>query len=212
MSSNLGADFSGLFKEKNLWQIYRQGPPFYEGSAFNGWVVFGTLALLAAFACEHLWWQSGHPESAIDPRDIFLSWANVGISFTGTILGFLLAGFAVLFTLFKPETLLRLQQVTRPGKKLPELKLLVCVFIDVFVHYLAFLFWCILVLVVGYKNGPATVVSRSLGTLCPAIPSLVTHAVLVLWGTWFVLLVVKLKSFIYNLHQSLLLAVADSVD
>jgi len=209
MNSNAAPDLSDLFKEKSLWQLYRQGPPFYT-NAFNAWVTFGTLVMLSAFAGAHFLELSSHPESAIESREVFLSWADIGISFTGTILGFLLAGFAVLFTLFKPETMLRLQQITRPGQKLPELKLLLCVFIDVFVHYLTFLFWCVIVLVVGYKNGPAALAARAISDICPAALSVLVHVITVLWGTWFVLLILKLKSFIYNLYQSLLLGVADA--
>lgn len=81
-----------------------------------------------------------------------------------------------------------------------------------FVHYTAFLFWCILYLVVGGKDGPFEFIGRFLSIRAPLLPQVITHAVFVAWGMWFLVLVLKLKSFIYNLYQTLLLGMADSIE
>lgn len=210
MNSQPTPDLSGLFSEGSLWEIYRKSPSMLR-SRFNRGVLFATAALLAIFAVKHF--AAGSDRTMqLNFDELFASWANVGISFAGTILGFLVAGFAVLFTVLQPQTLANLQLITRPGHKICELKLLFFVFVNVFVHYVSFLFWCMAVLVFGAKNGPADWAGRFAGAWYPALPQLVAHVIFAAWGTWFVLLVLKLKSFIYNLYQTLLLGIADSVE
>jgi len=199
-------DLSELFSERSLWEIFRKSPPFYR-NFFNLLTVLAALLCLTAFVVTRVVCGA----ESLEFHKIFFDWANAGIVITSTILGFLLAGFAVLFTLLRPETILRLQQVKRAGEQLSELKLIFFVFIDVFVHYLAFLFWCVLVLIFGGDNGPAHFAMRVLEVALPGTTVAVSSTIFVLWGTWFVLLILKLKSFVYNLYQALLLGVADSI-
>lgn len=210
MSSQPTPDLGELFTEGSLWEIYRKSPSVFK-NRFNLGILIATVLLLTTFACIHILAKlDGTPQ--INFSELFGNWANVGISFAGTILGFLVAGFAVLFTVLRPETLVNLQKITRPGQTIPELKLLFFAFVNVFVHYVSFLFWCMAVLVFGAKNGPADWIGRVAGSWWPVMPELVCHTVYVIWGTWFILLVLKLKSFIYNLYESLLLGVADSAE
>ena len=203
-------DLSALFEEGSLWEIYRRGPSLFRDT-FNRSVVIIILMALTTFSSWHLWKITRGIAPLIHFREIFMKWAEVGIALTSTILGFLLAGFAVLFTLFKPETILRLQQITRAGQQLTELKLLLFVFVNVFVHYVAFLFWCVVVIVCGAKNGPFDGVLSTVAHCWSLIPQVLCHIIFVIWGAWFLVLVLKLKSFIYNLYQSLLLVIADAV-
>jgi hypothetical protein len=144
--------------------------------------------------------------------DTFSMWANVGASLAGTILGFLIAGFAILCTILRPETMLALHQLRNKKYGLSELKLLFVIFVDVFVQFLALLFWSIMVIVFGGKYGPAAMLGSQLARAHWLIPFCLLHVIFTLWGTWFVVLTLTLKSFIYNLYQSLLLSLADTVD
>lgn len=210
MSSQPTPDLSELFSERSLWEIYLKSPSVFR-NPFNCAVLIATAALLAIFACIHFLSGPGYA-LRLNFAELFASWASAGISFAGTILGFLIAGFAVLFTVLRPQTLANLQQITRDGHDVCELKLLFFVFVDVFVHYVSFLFWCMVMVVFGAKNGPADWAGRLAGAWIPAVPEIVAHAVFAAWGTWFILLVLKLKSFIYNLYQTLLLGMADSLE
>jgi hypothetical protein len=211
MNSRPDNDLSDLFNERSLWEIYCNGPSFIRNT-FNLLVVIAVFVLLSVYAVIDTQAARTHSVPGIEFRDLFLGWAGVGISLASTILGFLIAGFAVLFTVFRPETVVRLQQIKRSGQRLSELKLLFFAFVDVFVHYIAFLFWCTVVIVVGSRHGPVDYVARSLGACWPLLPDVLCHILFVLWGTWFVLLVLKLKSFVYNLYQSLMLGMADSLE
>jgi hypothetical protein len=139
-------------------------------------------------------------------------WANVGASLAGTILGFLIAGFAILCTILRPETMLALHQLRNMKYGLSELKLLFVIFVDVFVQFLVLLFWSIIVIVFGGRQGPAAMLGSQLARVNWLIPFCLLHGIFTLWGTWFVVLILTLKSFIYNLYQSLLLSLVDVVD
>jgi hypothetical protein len=205
------ADLDDLFSEKSLFRIYRLAPSFFS-NRFNTVVATSTFCLLACFSVAHICVPRLRDTVAIQFSDTFSSWANAGVSLAGTILGFLIAGFAILCTILRPETMLILHKLTNKTYGMSELKLLFVVFVDVFVQFLALLFWSVAVLVFGGKQGPAAVLGAQLARLHWLIPFCLLHAIFTLWGTWFVALILTLKSFIYNLYQSLLLSLADVVD
>ena len=203
---------TSLLAERNLWELYRQSKPFY-GNPFNRLVSIATGSLIAGFAVVHFLGLGTTKTSRVDFPSLFSTWANAGVTYGTTILAFLLAGFAILFAVLRPPTIIALLQVTRPGAKIPELKLIFVAFIDVFVHYTAFLFWCIAYLVLGGKDGPFDFIGRLLSAVAtPVLPTAITHALFVAWGVWFLVIVLKLKSFIYNLYQMLLLGMVDSLE
>jgi hypothetical protein len=198
-----------LFAERNLWQLYKQSQAFYH-NPFNRVVSIAAGTLIVGFAVVHFARLGTTSTNRVDFPALFSTWANDGVTYGTTILGFLLAGFTVLFAVLRPHTVIALRQITRPGEHLYELKLIFVAFIDVFVHYTTFLFWCITYLVAGGKDGPFDFIGRFLSAMAPLLPVAITHVVFVAWGMWFLVLVLKLKSFIFNLYQTLLLGMADS--
>jgi hypothetical protein len=205
-------DFSDLFEESSLWQLYRKSPSLWK-SRFNTGAVGAAVLLLAAFAVlEYLGTADAVSTRPINFLELFGMWATNGIAFAGTILGFLIAGFAVFCTLLRPSTLIALQKVRRPGEEHHELKLILLAFVGVFAQYIAFLMWCVVFSIIGGKNGPLDLLASSLGASYSRVAFLVTLATFVIWGAWWIVLILKLKSFIYNLYQSLLVGITDAVE
>jgi hypothetical protein len=204
-------DFDGLFGEKNLAQIFSLAPSFVSNT-FN--VVTASIAAfcLIAFSVAHICIPSLRESIRFPFADTFSTWANAGASLAGSILGFLIAGFAIICTILRPSTILNLQRLQNAKYKMSELKLLFVIFVDIFVQYLALLFWSILVAILGGKAGPAMMLGIFLARVNWMIPFCLLHVIFVAWGTWLVILVLSLKSFIYNLYQSLALALVDSAD
>jgi hypothetical protein len=207
MSDEQKADFLSLFAEKSLWQIYSKSGGFYK-NRFNRIAVLCVFIILAAFSVFRLRSTSGYDFL----RDTFFLWSGAGLTYSSTILGFLVAGFAVLFTVLRPQTAYLMTKLTRKGETMNELKLVFVTFVEVFVQYTAFVFWCVLYTVAGQKFGPIETAGDILGHQWPEAPVLVSYMAFVVWGTWFALIVLKLKSFIFNLYQSLMLGLADAVD
>ena len=42
-------------------------------------------------------------------------------------------------------------------------------------------------------------------------PALVGYSIFVAWGTWFAVVALKLKSFVFNLYQALMIGMTESV-
>ena len=211
MNQQNEVELDSLFDEKNLLAVYRKAPSFFS-NRFNTVTVLAVFICLSAFAVAHVVSKSLRDGVTVPFSDIFLTWANMGASLAGTILGFLIAGFAILCTILRPQTMLALQRIQNKQYGLSELKLLFVTFIDVLVQFLALLLISVIALVVVTKFGPVAFLGRELNRLNWQIPFVALHVIFVLWGTWLVALVLTLKSFVYNLYQSLLLSLADSVD
>lgn len=209
--SDSPVELDSLFKEQSLLEVYKAAPSFFQ-KRFNRWTVVGIFSLLSLFAILHMAIVSFRDSIAFPFADTFLLFANTGISLAGTILGFLIAGFAILCTILRPQTMIALQKIRNKEFDCSELRLLFLVFIDVIIQYLALLFWSIIALVCGGSKGPAAAFGKLLAKVHWFIPFLLAHVIFVLWATWFIMLALSLKSFVFNLYQSLLLSIADAVD
>jgi hypothetical protein len=204
-------DLDDLFAEKSLARIYRLAPSFCS-NRFNCVVAFLTFIFLSVFSVFHICVPALRESIKFPFADTFSSWANVGASLSGTILGFLIAGFAILCTVLRPETIVALGKLKNEKYGLSELKLLFVIFVDVFVQFLSLLFVSIFVLIFGGKTGPAMMLGEQLAKIHWMVPFCLLHLILTIWGTWMIMLVLSLKSFVYNLYQSLLLGLADVAD
>lgn len=211
MTESSAVELDSLFKEKNLAEIFWKAPSFFSND-FNKRVFVVTATLLSVFAVAHILIPTFRDSCVIPFADTFALWANLGVSLSSTILGFLIAGFAVVCTVLRPQTLIALQKLKNKKYGETELKLLFVLFIDILVQYLALLFVSVVATIVGGKMGPAVALGRLLTRIHWMVPFVVLHIVFVCWGTWLVVLVLTLKSFIYNLYQNLLLGLADTVD
>lgn len=200
-----------LFEDDSLLDTYRRAPSFFSNH-FNTFVSISVALLLTVFSVVHVCIPTIRSSVVIPFADLFATWANVGSALAGTILGFLVAGFAIVCSVLRPQTMYFLLYLPNKTYGLNELKLLFVIFVEVFVQYLALLFWSILVLIFGGKIGPAMYLGTLLGKVHWLVPFISLHVIFVLWGTWLVALVLTLKSFIYNLYQSLLLCMADAID
>jgi hypothetical protein len=205
------AELQSLFDEKSLFAIYRSAPSFRSNN-FNVWVAGITFSILSLTSVLHITVPHLRDSFLFPFSDTFTLWANGGLALAGTILGFLIAGFAILCTILRPQTMVALLRLKSEKYQLTELKLLFVGFVDVMVQYLALLLWSAIVLIAGGKTGMIAMYGSILAKIHWMIPYVLLHVVFVLWGTWLVMLILTLKSFIFNLYQSLLLGLADAVD
>jgi len=67
-------------------------------------------------------------------------------------------------------------------------------------------------IVMGGAKGVAAALGHGLGKIHWLIPFFLIHIIFVAWSLWLIVLVLTLKSFVFNLYQSLLLGIADAVD
>ncbi len=211
MAANDKLNLASLMEEESLFEVYRSAPSFFS-NAFNGWVLVSSAVILTLCAGVHLCSPYFRRELPIPFADVFAIWSNTGISLAGTILGFLIAGFAVLCTVLRPQTMIALHTLVDKHYKKSRLKLLFINFVEVLVQYLTLLLVSVAVMVFGGRTGPASIVGAYLAKLHWLIPLTLLHILFVLWAALFIMVILTLKSFVYNLYSTLLLGIADAAD
>ena len=212
MTSVPQIELDSLFKEENLYEVYRAAPSFFKKSPFNKRTIIFCSFTLTAVAAIHIIIPSIRDAFVFPFADTFMLLANTGAALAGTILGFLIAGFAILCTILRPQTMIALQKNKNKEFDCSELRLLFLVFVDVIIQYLALLFWSIVAIIGGGAKGIAAALGHGLGKIHWMIPFIMIHVLFVVWSLWLIMLVLSLKSFVFNLYQSLLLSIADAVD
>ncbi|MBO1014035.1 hypothetical protein IPU70_10785 [Achromobacter sp. SD115] len=206
-------NLSALTKEKSLFALYRLSWRFPQRK-FNC-AVAAVIALAVAGYCAM-------SEVSTDILVTTVRKAGeVGLSLSTSLLGFLIAGFTIFATITKIDLFVRMAKEeykvkTRNGelKGTGEswLKYSLSAFMVVFVHYVSFLFACILIALFGQAYGPLPFAfSLFLQMFPPDAIDLARRAVvslcLVAFSTWLVYLVLLLKSFVFNTYQVLVITV-----
>lgn len=198
-----------LLKEKSVLEVYNEAKKI-AGSDFNRTVarffaLFLAIAMLMLFAFST-------PENAkkISSENWLYDWANAGIAFSTSILGFLIAGFSIFATITKNEIFVGLAQIPYvDGDKksnISRLKFIFFNFMIAFVHYLAFLAACLFAAFLLTKSGPAALILSDIVTN-KSYQSYIQAGIAWALATWFVYVLLLLKSFIWNLYQSILFTV-----
>jgi hypothetical protein len=166
-----------------------------------------VVFVVAAFIHWIQW--NGSPGPIISSLN---AWATLGFAFSSGMLGFLVAGFAIFATISKPDLFVRLAQISYPDSALTALKYVFFSFVNVFVHYLSFLTLCVAVNVSFWAEWPGSSLGRALAEVAPELFGIVAHVLLVWLATWLIVLLVKLKSFIWNVYQAVLLSIAHQAE
>ncbi|MEW8194563.1 MAG: hypothetical protein AB2793_12705 [Candidatus Thiodiazotropha sp.] len=194
-----------LFREKNFRDVYRVARSF-AGGRHDKWILF--FLFFALSAVNVAWW---HLSKDADPSATVIAavrlWAESGVSFATNILGFLLAGFAIFASVTKADLFIALANIQYKKSDISRLKYVFFNFLIVFIHYLTFLSFCLVVQLFLAEESPLT---RLLGIATG--DRLVTRFIVAatatgIIGTWFIALILMLKVFIWNLYQSVLLAI-----
>ena len=189
---------SELTEEKSLIQIWKVTRQFKK-SAFNSVVVLG--AFVGTFAFLMLIDASARHLIKID------SWlVESGFVFATTMLGFLIAGFAIFLTFNQTDFLLRLARIRESKTRISYLKFVTFHMIDTFIYYFLFGIFCF-VLMVLLKN------QRGISELGREIVSDKVSVKIIAWIVtsfivgFYVYVFAALKSFIYNVYISVMIAV-----
>ncbi len=179
-----------VLKEKTLWQIFRASQSIPD-SPFN-WV-----AGLCTFAIFFIY--SILEKDTLRIHAVLMQIAELGVSASVSILGFLIAGFTIFSTLAKPE-LVVLMARTKHSCGLSYLKYNHFTFVRAFIYYLAFLGFALVVQIFGTIGGPFSAFTR----LLPDPEDLLywgNRAMLTLGAAFFTFVILQLKSFVFNVYH-----------
>lgn len=136
---------------------------------------------------------------------LVVQWSAMGISLSSSILGFIIAGFSIFSTMTDRKLFQILSKIKKKDRNISEFKFVFYNFLYVFAHYLAYLLMCIIVLLLASKGSPVWRLAKdaypnSNVDLCAVILCSVV-------GVYTVHVVLVLKTFIWNLYQSILFAI-----
>lgn len=196
-----------IFIEKSLLQIYVKARVF-SGATFNRIVLLAFLIVLAAALLVNFFVVNifSYDSLIVSVRRL----ADVGITYATSILGFLIGGFAIFASVTSGGLFLKLAKLDSEFEGISQFKFVFFSFMFCFVHYVAFLAICIGVKVLCEDDGLLSYALTSLAAVdVRYIVALSSIGVIVL-ASWLVFVVLLLKSFLWNLYQSLLLVIAAS--
>jgi hypothetical protein len=195
-----------LFTDKTLFQVYWKARKV-ASSRFNFYVAV-CVFLVFVVSMGARAWLFGEPlpytSAILTSRAI----ATLGFSYATSILGFLIAGFAIFASITKPEIFILLAQLPHRTAGITRLHFIFYSFLFVFVHYICFVIACLFVLVALGPGGPFSDLLRQLAAWQPLIVSYGGGALVAAGAGWFVFLLMLLKSFIWNIYQAILLTIA----
>ena len=198
-----GFNAEDITKERSLWDIYvqvrRLGSSWFNRLSTGA--VFVLLVLYLIYAGE----------SAHTVAEKVRSFSEFGLNFVAAILGFLLAGFTIFFTVSKMDLFMLMAKIEHRPTKITWLKYSFFTFMDVFIVYISFLSLCVLIKLFASSNGFLTVILKHIGS--PEITKKIIASIgLIVIGTWLFYLVISLKSFIFNIYHIAMTAIRWEVE
>jgi hypothetical protein len=133
---------------------------------------------------------------------------EVGLTVTTQLLGFLIAGFAIFASITKPEIFIMLANLPHTNGDITRLQFIFFNFLFVFIHFILFLAASVFVKTALPSNGPFSGLLQWFAAAHPTALSVFAGLLLCVLSAWLVFILMLLKSFIWNMYQSILLAIA----
>lgn len=200
-----------IFEEKSLWQVYarsKKAIPRQKANLFSLVLIFLLSLFLIGYlfiAHSELFWVN---DSAAFAHKI----ADAGTILSLSILGFLIAGFSIFASVTKTELFVLLAKMPyRQDDKdtgISRLQFLFFNFLNVFSIYIFLLVICMTV-DIGFDNSsPLQVLIRMVTAENATILHVGNCAAILSVEVMLVEAILRLKSFIWNLYQSVLLTIA----
>lgn len=187
-----------LTEEKSLLAVYLRARriPF---NSFNLWATIVVVILVIAQYCVL-------GISLDEKLKIVREFSSAAIGIVVSVLGFLLAGFTIFATISQPDMLVAMSRHRHEDSGLSYLKNNFFIFMRIFIYYLVYTVACLLIMVFGVKGGLLNKLVDLSPIACHIKEWLVGVAYTFLYGGMFFLLM-QLKSFIYNVYQSVMTAI-----
>lgn len=194
-----------FFKDKNLLDIYRKSFTFSETSwdfhvkFFCTWIlIIGGLAI------------SGQNDILPQAQKALEAWQTLGASYGASILGFLIAGFTIFASMTKIEVFIALSLTPHPNFGISWLRFIFYSFLRVFIVHITLLSACVFSVLtkdIGLFVGASLSIEDTSGT----IRKTWTGVCIVIVGYLLLSSLLHLKTFVWNLYQSILIAISGGV-
>jgi hypothetical protein len=180
-----------LTSEKDLWSVFLLSRKIKPSK------ISFFVTLLVASALFVTAFHFSVPTGLIlrDTR----KWAEVGLSYAITTLGFLIAGYTVFATVADPKMMLKMMEHTDSETGLPTLKVNHIKLVKVLMDYILWIFVYILVLLFGQSQGLVSHLVSSLPN-GDCIKDVLSRVAYVTIGASFAYLLMMLQAFVFNIY------------
>jgi hypothetical protein len=194
---------SDLTKEGSFWDLRRLAGGLRSKHRVAYWITIVLVALCSA---------AGAAFTAVDVGELLRTTNAAMFGFAATILGILIAGFAIFTTIAGSEVASSLALLEHERSGMSKMKWIALHFTSVFVRYLEFLAFSCLVWFFGFKGGLGTWIASALTT--PSFPGgkYVASVVFGVLSGFVVLLLIELATFVFNVHAGFMMMVRGRID
>lgn len=196
-----------LFQDKSLLAVYRHSTS-YAVNRLDKWVKAGSATVLVLLAIDVMLSHGDRYATAVKSIS---SWTAIGFNYSITILGFLVAGFTIFATMTKVEIFIALTMARHKTENVSHIKFIFYSFLRVFINHIILLFACVIIMMMRDAS------PIYLGLLPfdePSIISIKRGVVIVIFpvlGYLVINAMLQLKTFVWNLYQSVIVAIAGAV-
>lgn len=195
-----------LYRHRSLWQVYKDAFLYIQRAKINTRILAGSLlglTIISGISCLVL-----PPENL---KTFISSICDFCLSYTLSILGFLVTGFAIFASVTRPELFVMLAKMPdrADDKHLSKLQNVFFNFLTVFINFFGLL--CIsLFIKVTYLLIDALPEEMKYKIIRSDPFDLLLAIEFIVVGTWLISSLLRLKSFIWNLYQSVVLSIASA--
>ena len=202
---------ASIFSQKSMWEVYRLSNKILPKPKSNV-VIF--WAFVSAFLVFFGWamCDGGTVFTEKDALSFLQFTAAQGLSLAVGILGFLIAGFAIFASVTKAELFITLAEIPykRDGKEtgINRLQFVFFNFLNVFTVYIGLLALCLIIGIGLSDHSPLLRIASQTPSPTPILPIM---ALVITTGSlllWLVAALLRLKSFVWNLYQTILVSIA----
>lgn len=200
-----------IFQQKSLWEVYRISSSILPKPTINR-VIFWLFVLL--FVGFFVWgvYDGGKHYTAQDAVKFLRISAGQGLSLAVGILGFLIAGFAIFASVTRAELFITLANIRYKETDINRLQFVFFNFINVFTVYMGLLAISLSLSILLAEGSPLLRLGGVFVLRCPQATAYALFLILGVLGLWIVSAILKLKSFIWNLYQTVLVAIATEAE
>ncbi|MEM9014570.1 MAG: hypothetical protein AAGB02_05625 [Pseudomonadota bacterium] len=133
--------------------------------------------------------------------------ADIGLMLSVSILGFLVAGFSIFAGITKPEVFILLAKIDYKKPEISNFQYVFFIFLNVFTVYVLLLVACMIISIGFDKNSPTTHLSQLAYSINPNVCMTVNVAALFFMVGLLAESIVRVKSFIWNLYQAVIMVI-----
>lgn len=204
-----------VFAQKSLWHVYRLSAKCFPRRASNTVILLFFIAVGFAFTLWGATYGDSYytiNESAELVHDLVAGAFILSLS----ILGFLVAGFSIFASVTKVDLFILLAQLPYKNNDkitgLSRLQFIFFNFLNVFSVYLGLLALCLFISLGFSDQSPLTRASEVMTNIYPNAARTFNFLVASILMVWLVDALLRLKAFIWNLYQAVLLSIVTEAE